>query len=212
MAPENYAATMRQVREVGDARGIASDLSATVRRLDLLDRREVLRAKDAPALAAMILDHEAARRLLATARVMKDERYAYWKSEVEILGREIDQRLRKYLQTVPDATLLTRGPTAWARQVIRRAKAEAAGGGRTPTTRTSGKCRKCGKQSGSLSKPALLCGPCSVEANTRRPAPAKGKTASRAGTCSNCRKVKDYILTAGICQDCLYVVYPKLRR
>jgi len=194
---------MEQTRMLGEARAVASSLSAAVRRVDLLDRTETVRKNDRRWLAEAILDLEAARKGLRRPRVMKDERFALWTSEVEILQAEVDARLKRYLQTVPEPTLLTRGITAWARAVLKgqsapRPDAKKPATGERAARETVGICKTCKKPNQALNQ-ARECRVCQAARHTSAP---KGKTASRAGTCVDCRKRSDYITTSGRCTPC----------
>ncbi len=171
-----YSKTMQAVRQQGMRRKLASEISALVRGLDVLDRRERIRRADGVRVAQMLVDLDAIRRRLPAVEALAakgDSQARFLVSEVPVMEAEVGTRLRRYLTEVGEPEIGKLGPTAWARKLLREEeKRKAAAGTRRAKTRpgtrpakaTMGTCKRCGKH-GRLNE-KRLCGNCQIEANT----------------------------------------------
>ncbi|OGO52521.1 MAG: hypothetical protein A2148_08470 [Chloroflexi bacterium RBG_16_68_14] len=121
MTAKDYSNVMKRVRDQGEARGLASDLSATVRQLDLLERRTKVTQDYAPRLAALIVELDGIGQHLDSARDLAargDARSKFLLAEHAALSAEVSKKLKFYLLETGDASVSQFGTLGWAKRIL----------------------------------------------------------------------------------------------
>jgi len=182
---------IEQARALGDQRGLASDLSATLRLLDRLEKRTGQDARSAVALATMVVNLQGIKQSLAKLpKSTAPEVRAFYQSEFKTLDKGVSNALRQYVLSTGDHRPSTLGLQGFARKVLADYKADQDAAAARKATRTTPPQPVAPKRGGT--------------------AASKGK-ASRAGRCAKCRQMVNYVTTAGVCNDCLSAMMTRSR-